>query len=228
MRKIAGIILLVACVTVSQAQDFRFGLTASPVISWFSVNGTDVKSEGPKLGFQYGLIFEPTIGEVERYAVSTGLIINMAGGFLSGDSTFFDNIDSVEQTITFNSSYRVQYIEIPVAIKLRTNEINYMSYYGSFGLTPGINIKARYDKEDSNGNNLVEDVDIRSKGEAEKYKLLNLSLTLGLGAEYGITETTTLTGGIVFQNGFMNVLESSMTEETIQMKQFVLRIGVLF
>jgi hypothetical protein len=58
--------------------------------------------------------------------------------------------------------------------------------------------------------------------------LFNLSLTLGVGAEYSITETTSLTGGIAFQNGFTNVFESSQTDESIRLKQFVFRLGFLF
>ena len=70
--------------------------------------------------FQYGLLFEPTIGSVERYAISTGVIVNMLGGFLTAEDTTLGNI---------NTTLRVQYIEIPATIKLRTNEINYFTYW---------------------------------------------------------------------------------------------------
>ena len=33
----------------SKAQDFRFGLTAAPLISWFNVDGTDVENDGTRL-----------------------------------------------------------------------------------------------------------------------------------------------------------------------------------
>ncbi len=226
MKKIAFFFLygLFAAMQV-EAQEFSLGLTASPVISWFSANGNDVESDGPRLGFQYGLLVEPTLGGNERYALSTGIMINMIGGFLTGG----------EDSLVYNSTHRVQYLEIPLAAKLRTNEINYISYYGLFGFTPGINIKARYDLKDANGDFIedingdpIEDVNLRGDDLADKYNLFNLSLTLGAGAEYSITETTTITAGIAFQNGFVNVYKSSLTDETIQMKQFVFRLGVMF
>ena len=220
MKKIVVIITLSLLTTFSlTAQNFRFGLTASPLLSWFGVSGDDVQSDGVKLGFQYGLLFEGNIGPADNYVFSSGLIINSAGGFLTGG----DSSD------VFYITIRSTYIEIPLSLKLRTNEVNYMRYYGQFGLTPGINIKARYDQEDANGNLIVDDYNLKEKtATGDKYNLFNVSLTLGLGAEYSLTETTVLTGGLFFQNGFMNVYENSVTNENIQLKQLGLRLGVLF
>ncbi|MFN3939823.1 MAG: porin family protein [Chitinophagales bacterium] len=221
MKKIVLIFCLALLTAYSvNAQNFRFGLTASPVLSWFSVAGSDIESDGVRLGFQYGLLFEPEIGQVDRYVFSTGVIINMVGGYLFAEDAAANN---------YYSSIRAHYIEVPLTIKLRSNEINYMRYYGLFGITPGINIKARYDLEDGNGNLLVEDYDLKDGTSAgDKYKLFNLNLTLGLGAEYSLSETTTLTGGIFFQNGFTNVFKSSQTSEAIQLKQLGFRIAILF
>jgi hypothetical protein len=120
MRKIAFFFLMALFTAMQvEAQEFRLGLTASPVISWFNTNGNDVDSDGPRLGFQYGLMVEPTLGGNERYALSTGLMINMVGGFLTAG----------DDSLVYNSTLRVQYVELPLAAKLRTNEINYVSYY---------------------------------------------------------------------------------------------------
>lgn len=229
MRKIVVIIFAIVLFNSQvKAQDFRFGLTASPLISWFNVAGTDVENDGSRLGFQYGLLFEPTIGSVERYAFSTGLVVNMVGGFLNATEDY--SMADTALTGVVNTSLRVQYIEVPLTIKLRTNEINYFSYYGLFGVTPGFNIKARYDQQAENGDFIHEDVNLNGNedGVDDEYRLLNLSLSMGIGTEYSITETTTLTAGLMFQNGFLNVYESSATDEMIQMKQMVLRLGVLF
>lgn len=220
MKKIV-VILFISLLTGYSvtAQNFRFGLTASPLISWFGISGDDLKSDGVKIGFQYGLLFERNLGPGDNYVFSSGLIINSAGGFLKRE----DSLNAIYSTI------RSGYIEIPLAIKLRTNEVNYMRYYGQFGLTPGINIKARLDQEDANGNDLFTDYNLKEETiTGDKWNLFNLSLTLGLGAEYSMTETTVLTAGVFFQNGFVNVFENSMTSENIQLKQFGVRLGVLF
>ncbi len=220
MKKIVVILFLSLLTGYSvSAQNFRFGLTASPLFSWFGIGGDDVQSDGVKLGFQYGLLFETNLGPSDNYVFSSGVIVNTAGGFLK-------DVDSLN---TYYSTIRCGYIEVPLSVKLRTNEVNYMRYYGQFGLTPGINIKARYDMEDANGNELVKDYNLREEtATGDKYNLFNLSLTVGLGAEFSITETTIITGGIFFQNGFLNVMDFSTTDENIQLKQLGLRLGVLF
>jgi hypothetical protein len=221
MKKIlCSIVIICGLQTFVNAQEFRFGLTASPEFCWFGIHGDDIQSDGPRLGFQYGLLFEPTIGSVERYAFSTGIIVNVAGGNISDVDTSLN--------LEFISNIKAQYIEVPITIKLRTNEVNYMTYYGLFGMTPGINIQARDHIEDGDGNVIAEDLDIRDQTGTENYKLFNVSLTLGAGVEYAMTENTSLTGGIFFQNGFTNVFETSATEENIQLKQFGIRLGVLF
>ena len=137
------IILSVAifCMVIStvRAQEFRFGLTASPVFDWLRVEGDQSENIGTKFGFQYGLLFDQTIGSVERYAFSTGLIINYANSGI----TYIDTVGPVDITSEWDA--KTQYIEIPLTVRLRTNEINYISYYGQFGVTPGVCIKARGD-----------------------------------------------------------------------------------
>ena len=221
MKKIlCSIMIICGLQQFVNAQEFRFGLTASPEFCWFAIHGDDIQSDGPRIGFQYGLLFEPTIGSVERYAFSTGVIVNVAGGTISDP----DSIPSFERF----SNIKAQYIEIPLTIKLRTNEVNYMTYYGLFGITPAVNIQARDHIEDGDGNVIEEDLDIRDQNGTENYKLFNMSLTLGAGVEYAMTENTAITGGIFFQNGFTNVFETAATEENIQLKQFGIRLGVLF
>lgn len=72
MKKIIlSTLFFCAILSAVQAQQFRFGLTASPVFDWVKVDGELYESVGTKAGFQYGLLFDQTIGSVERYAFST-------------------------------------------------------------------------------------------------------------------------------------------------------------
>ncbi|HWA07071.1 MAG TPA: porin family protein [Ignavibacteria bacterium] len=212
----------------AQAQQFRFGLTASPVFNWYSIDGDTYSNDGLRLGFEYGILFDQTIGNVERYAFATGLIINSGGGGIIYS-------DSLGNNVTFTN--RVQYIDIPLTIKLRTNEVNYVTYYGLFGLTPGIAIRARGDAEfdpDPFGLTTL-DFDLRKDNDLNyKYQPVAMSLTLGAGMEYAMTENTALTGGIFFQNGFTNVINdddsnaSGAEDNNTRLKQFGIRLGVLF
>ncbi len=206
--------------TVS-AQEFRFGLTASPVFDWARVDGELYENVGTKLGFQYGLLFDQTIGSVERYAFSTGIVINYVNVGISSTDTAND--------ISAEWTARSQYIEIPLTIRLRTNEVNYFSYYGQFGLTPGVCIKSRGDLIE-NDVPVYEDVNLRDKDNLtdSQYQLFNVSLTLGIGAEYSIAENTNIIGGIFFQNGFANIIDDDVDDNSAFLKQLGIRVGVLF
>lgn len=222
MKKIIlSTLFFCAILATVQAQEFRFGLTASPVFDWARVDGGLYEGEGTKVGFQYGLIFDQTIGSVERYAFSTGIIINYANTGVSVTDTATD--------ITGTWSARSQYLEIPLTIRLRTNEINYFSYYGQFGLTPGFCIKSRGDLVVDNVT-IAEDVNLREKDNltGSQYQLFNVSLTLGIGAEYSIAENTNILAGIFFQNGFANFIDDDVDDNNAYLKQIGIRLGVLF
>ena len=207
--------------TAVSAQEFRFGLTASPVFDWVRVDGELYENVGTKVGFQYGILFDQTIGSVERYAFSTGVLINYANVGVTSTDTAFD--------ITAEWTARSQYIEIPLSIRLRTNEINYFSYYGQFGLTPGFCIKSRGDLF-INDVAFVEDVNLRDTDNltGAQYQLFNVSLTLGAGTEYSIAENTSIMAGVFFQNGFANILDDDVDDNNTTLKQLGIRIGVLF
>lgn len=223
MKKIIFALTLF-CLTsdMLSAQQFRFGLTASPVFDWLKIDGTTFSNDGLKIGFQYGLLLDQTIGNVERYAFSTGFIINYVGESFSGTDS---------NGTTLNVVPRVQYIEIPLTIKLRTNEINYITYYGLFGFTPGFNIKARgdFNVDPDPANISVQDINLRDDNMFDvKYNLINLNLTLGVGLEYAMSENTAIIGGLFFQNGFTNVINDKVDDDNAQLKQIGIRLGVLF
>ncbi len=222
MKKIALLALFFSAFAINaQSPTFRFGLTATPVFDWLRIEGDTYENGGTKFGFQYGLLFDQTIGNVERYAFSSGIMINYVNASITSTDTATD--------ITSDVDLRVQYIEIPLTMRLRTNEVNYITYYGQFGLTPGFRIKARADYS-YDGTVVDEDLDMTDKDNVSgaTYNLMNISLTLGAGAEYALTENTSIMGGIFWQNGFANVLNDDIDDNNSYLKQIGVRLGVLF
>lgn len=222
MKKIIlSAIIFCSLATAVNAQQFRFGLTATPVFDWLKVNGGLYDNAGTKFGFQYGLLFDQTIGSVERYAFSTGIVINYTGEGITYTDTTTD--------ITSEWTAKSQYIEIPLTIRLRTNEVNYMSYYGQFGLTPGICIKSRGNLT-VDGATVYDDVNLRDKDNltGAQYELFNISLTLGAGVEYSMAENTSIMAGLFWQNGFANIVDDDIDDNNALLKQIGIRLGVLF
>lgn len=189
---------------VAEAQDenrkVRFGLQLNPQISWLSPNTKNYTSKGSKLGLTYGLSTEFFL--TKNYLFSTGFFISSLGGKVSYQGVFKDANDinfqsAVEQT------YRIKYIEIPLTLKLRTNEIGYITYYGQFGLKSAIKFKSTsdYTYADIKDSPKVEDVNT-----AGDIFFVNMYLTVGAGIEYNISGNTSLMLGLTYNNGFVNQL----------------------
>lgn len=105
----------------AQDSGVRFGLSLSPQISWLSSNDKGLEGNGSYLGFSYGLLMDVLIPT--NYAFATGLLISYDGGKLTyTDSTKFNTFPDNVYPAGTQVDYRLQYIEIPLSMKLRTNQ----------------------------------------------------------------------------------------------------------
>lgn len=233
MRKLIFAVLLV---TLSagfvKAQDsddghlgFRFGLQLSPEIAWLKAQDKFTNSSSPKFGFSYGLMFDYNF--TRRYSFSTGLFISQMPSEISYnlDSMKFNSFKDITYYQQTKVKYdKLQYIEIPVSLKLKTNEIGYITYFGQFGFQGGVNIKARGDISDKLGNNNKLDENL-----GPDIGLTNLALLLGFGLEYSVSDNTSIYGALNFVNGFIDITDNPKGYKSkSNLNQFALRAGVLF
>ncbi|MCB0515436.1 MAG: porin family protein [Chitinophagales bacterium] len=200
MKKIiVAILLLVGIAEYSQAQEFRMGFHIDPGIGYMR---PDVKymDGGSRGSFGYGALMDYYFHD--RYAISLGVNHLFNGGKLT-------LADSLAQ-----NEFSIQYIELPLAIKLRTNQMGSqgLSFYGQMGLTPAINIKTKV-----NGN--------KAKDTA---KPLNLGFSIGAGVQYPIDDPTALFLGIYFTNGFTNVVKNLPKESKVTLSNIGFKVGVIF
>ncbi len=197
---------------------FRFGLTLSPQISWLSAVDNGLEGKGGNLGFAYGLLMDLSIPE--NYAFATGLLISSDGGKVSYlDSIKFNALPDTLYPAGTTVNYHIQYIEIPLSMKLHTNQIGYITYFGQFGLQAGIAIRSRADIENSvTKQNFGKDV---TPG--------NLGLLLGGGLEYALTGNTSGLIGLQFTNGFIDVTDNpSGFKRKSTLNHLRLQLGVYF
>ncbi len=198
MRAKVSLFVLAFVMAVSSlyAQDnkFNFGLKLSPTIAWFKAEGPGLESGGSKLGFAYGLIAD--INFAPNYAFETGIDVTYRGGKVK--------VEGIDE----KSDITLQYIELPLTLKLKTNEIGYLTYFGRVGFAPGVNIRASNDisKKDVNP--------------------INLSLIVGLGAQYSLGGKTSALVGITFNNGFLDVAK----EDNFKLASsfIALDLGIMF
>ena len=236
--KMKGIsILLVAVLFAVQgfSQDFKkfkFGFKVDPNISWMSPEAADLVSEGVLLRGSFGV--NADIMFSERYALGTGFSIMGGGGQLS----FFDNEDRIGDAgesnfiVKRNRKYKLKYVEIPLTLKLRTDEIGYITYWGQFGLGLGFATKATADDNIKFFSELVEDADemgnswidsgsaisTLAKEDEEEMGVdisgemlpIRASLIIGAGIDYSLSGNTSLMFGIAYNNGLTNVFKSKI------------------
>ncbi len=195
--------LLFASVTLSANDDFgfRFGLKASPNLSWFRTETSYYSNDGINLGFSYGLIVDYKL--TDNYAIGTGVNILRTGGKLNYRIIY--NYEGQQIDTDKRREHYLRYLEIPLTMKLSTSEMGFITYYGQFGLGLGANLRARADDRVylSEGSTLrTTDVDI-----SDEIRCLRAGLIIGAGLEYNMGGRTSLLGGITFNNGFSNVLK---------------------
>ncbi|MEE4177972.1 MAG: porin family protein [Bacteroides sp.] len=203
MKKILLSVILLALLAPAafslDPSGFRFGLKASPSIAWMRPEISNYTSDGLRIGFAYGFVGDIRLGDF--YDFSTGISINMVGGKL-----VYPYQLSVTEQVNLSRTYKLNYLEIPLTIKMHTQEIGYLTYYGRFGFGFGVNLRSRAsDSYESSGDQItIEREDIKSET-----RLLRGSLIVGLGVEYSLGGRTALVGGLTFNNGFTNVLKGT-------------------
>lgn len=210
---------------------FHFGLKVVPNLGWIKTDDKDTKSDGSKFGFNYGLVTEFRFAE--NYAFVTGLDVSYRNAKIKGSSS--DTVDnSGVTTITtsvFERAMKIQYIEVPLTLKFKTNEIGYLRYFLQIGVAPGFKIRARADQKvaiETNTGGVVtkatppEDKNVDIKDEINN---LNVSMIISGGVEYNITGNTNLVLGLVFNNGFSDIADGEFNAKS---NFFGLSIGVLF
>ena len=176
-------------------------------MAWIKPDNKDIEREGYKLGFSYGVQTEFRIQE--NYAIASGVQVAYRGGKLK---LVYDDSLNIPDAVV---NYKLQYVEIPMALKMKTNEFNKIRYYGMFGLSPGFIIRAKYDTDDEDDIDAKKDINV-----------FNVNMLIGAGLEYTISGSTALTGGIEFNNGFFDVFDGKDAKGVSN--YLGLNIGVLF
>ncbi len=198
-------LLSVSLAGYSQKSDnkFHFGIKAQPALAWFNVDapdGVSLKSDGLPFGFGYGLITD--FGFADHYAFSTGLEVVYRGG------KTLQNLPNKagQDSVTIANKYSLQFVEIPITLKLRTNEIGYMTYFFQVGFAPGYAIRTKADITTNNNGVTSTKTRVDVSDDINEF---NMSMIIAAGAEYNISGNTSLLFGLTFNNGFLDLLDDT-------------------
>ena len=102
---------------IQAQQQIGFGIHADPVISWFSSDIKEIKNEGARPGFNFGLTFNRYFSP--NYSFSTGIsLLNAGGRLVSSDTTIMEFTNFTSTVLPGKPVvYKIQYLAIPIGPK---------------------------------------------------------------------------------------------------------------
>lgn len=217
-QKLMLVLMCLATFPVFAQSNFELSFSASPTLNWMSPGINEIQNNKATLGYELGVNADFYFDEDNRYALATGVLISNTGGELTFNPT--QNFSFAGETFAPGTSirYRLQYIEIPFGLKMRTKQFMRWSYWGLFGLTGGVNVSAKGDSSDG----LLDKTDIN-----KEVKLFNMALNLGLGAQYDLGDRNALILGLSYKDGFVDVTNRGMGEKTT-VNSLTFKLGLVF
>lgn len=174
-------------------KNMRLGLTVNPNIGWLNY-GEDKYEASSKIGFSYGLIAD--LGFARNYYFSTGLLINSINAKVASEK----------------KDIYLQYVDVPLTIKLKSNENNFGRFYGQFGFTAGVKVSAK------------EKLEGLQKQPLSGEDLFRLGLQIGGGSEIKLGESMSFLAGLSYNNGFTRAIKEGKPKSSY----VALNIGLLF
>lgn len=209
----------------SEYKKFRFGIYGDLGIGWIKPKTTDYSKAGASMTFGYGFDFDYYFSK--NYVFNSGIYVNYMGGELS----YLEKKDINGSTIngTLVRDYSLQYIEIPVSIKLKTSQMGYLTYFVQVGLNAGLRLNASCDDsyEFSTGNLVTKDIDLESNT-----SLFKLSFAPAIGAEYEVNQSLSIYSSLTFNNGMTDFLTGKNgitgTAEKAILNKFGISVGLYF
>lgn len=201
-----------------QSQKLQLGFTVSPNLGWLQITNNaspGMTSEAPRIGFSYGVLAD--IGFQQNYYFSTAFVVTTMNGNSSITSS-----DSGPASDNAQFTYKVRAIEVPVTLKLKSNEYNNKRLYGQFGLGTGVRLDARQDfvRSNATGTTFGENINI-----TDQVNTFRLSLIAGGGVEWKVGPEVSLLTGVTLNNGFTNTLDGN---EQMRNSYVALNLGIFF
>lgn len=212
-------ILFFVVLTAFGQKHVRLSFTGSPSVSWLSTSNSNASDEKLILGYSFGLNGDFYFSEDERYSLLSGIQITNVGGVLSYRPGYSFPFGGSTLASPARIKYLLRYIEVPFAIRLRTDEFNRVRYWGLFGLSGMVNIEARGTSNDGS---------LKKASINNEVNLFNLAMDVGIGFDYDLGSSNAVSVGLVFQNGLIDVTTDNAFADRTKINTLNLKLGLIF
>ena len=209
---------------VSAQKDIAFGIHADPQISWFSSNTREIRYDGARPGFNFGLNFYRFFAP--NYAFSAGLsLINSGGRLVSSDTMKFEFEKPVHTIAVVKPgnpvTYKVKYLAFNAGLKLQTKQKLYTRFFTDIGLDPKILLSSKAN---------IPSLQIDYERPLNALSKVNLGYHVTAGVEYSLGESTALVAGLTFENNFTDLTQDdrNLPDDIISHRMLSFRFGLNF
>lgn len=214
MKKIVTTLLflwLVSGAVLAQEGDLRFGFQMSPSFSWMRTNDVRINRSGTNLGMKLGMLTEYYFRDNYAFSTGIGFAFNHGGTLLfdyGGSYWTRSNLSPALDTLPdgVKLKYNLQFVEIPLMVKMRTSGSGNFSYFLEPGITLGFRTQARGSITGRGVGDEAQKLDIRRDVNG-----LNMAWGITGGTEYALSASTSLVAGFGFQIGFADVTDDRGT-----------------
>lgn len=205
-------------------QKVRLGIYGDFGFSYLKPKSNLYESMGTRGSYAYGLAVD--INFTRNYTFTTGVKFASYGGKLKFNDTL--RVDGNLENGVMDRKYRVNYLEIPLSLKMKTNQMGYLTPFVQVGLHNGFRLSADTDDDFNYGSNST--VSTEGNDNVDGTSFYRLSLEFSLGAEYEISQSFSAFAMLSFHNGLTNSLtdENLNGKESAMFKKFALTVGFMF
>ena len=253
MKNVKSIFLLtnsLLFLSLSQAADIsglKIGLKVAPQLTWGLTDNKNTSNPGTRINVGYGLMIDYYFSNY--YALSTEVCINSYGVNNVIKKDRYDHVSyagvDYPNTGDITMDYRLQYMQVPILIRMRTEETNRISYFAEFGFGLGLLTRARADV--SFQNITLKNVKVSDPDQSDDYRIfynsgtasapqysvfndnaleVRSSLIIGGGLHFALGNHSLIVAGLRYDNAF-----SSFTEEDkwfTKLNYVALNMGIIF
>lgn len=243
-----AIVMLALSLTASaQYKGFAFGVKIGPSFDWAGSKTNTIQNEGTRMGFRWGLVADYYFAE--NYALVTGLNVNYLRGHFSYDDRYTFPIDSVTNYYAMGNRdrlYKATTFEIPIALKMVTEEFGPFSFFaqvgGSVGYTRKALAKDSFVGIDDDAAYHHDDEDYFSA--RNQYNPFHIALNVAVGGQFVIKGSTRAFADLYYSRDLLNGIDllkynhyyngvkndDMRRPETLDYRQnvFGLEVGILF
>jgi len=220
---IALVLLFGYSTVMAKYRDRRVNLVVhvEPGLNWFHADEAHLKKGPLRMGISEGLKLD--IRFEKFYAFSLGVNWSQWGGnIIYNEPVSFDLESGVEAfqagtTVT----YRLQYVEIPFALKIMMPEVGYSTWFFEAGLDPMYNTRALINATDNN---------IKNEAFQNGINRLNMAWHSGFGLNYSLGGSLSVQCALVYKNTFLDVTKDGpyRKADNTRVNQVGLRVGIVF